>query len=156
MNSRDLQWSCGSNIPVATENIQNINLIFFLGCIQRWLKWRNLSLPLLLLLFWYSFLVVDNVGSAYFIRIWSGAYLLNIFEFLSPAIMWSPVRIWAYVEQCQTCCKWRVLWMEEQCKRAACNRKSRKSPEGKRYMQHGRGYREKLDYHQLRGWIRAT
>lgn len=29
MNSRELQWSCGSNIPVATENIQNINLIFF-------------------------------------------------------------------------------------------------------------------------------
>lgn len=34
MNSRELQWSFGNNIPVTIENIQNINRLFFLRMCQ--------------------------------------------------------------------------------------------------------------------------
>lgn len=54
MNWRELQWSCDNNIPVSIENIPNLLLIFFLGYIQKRLRWRNLSLALFLLLFWHS------------------------------------------------------------------------------------------------------
>jgi len=45
--------------------------------------------------------------------------------------------------------------VKEQYRRAASNRKSSRSPERRRYRQHGRGYRRKLDY-QVQGWITAT
>lgn len=48
-----------------------------------------------------------------------------------------------------------MLRVEEQCRRAASNRKSRKSSEGKRHRQTRRGYRKKLDY-KLHGWITST